>query len=237
MTNYITYLAIFDGAFADNLMQNVLRGIVPIIVLVVVFTIGLKIAEKKRMDKVRQNTQDMIDADDAANFARHRDISKEFFYTPSLVNLPVVQYSSEDMKKPAPTYMWQAKVIASAEKQMLRFDKQYTNVELKQMFGPANLDNVAKYEENFTNYIHALRHWAEALINADRRNDAQKVLEESIVAGSELSQSYTLLADIYKDSGNISTLKELLTKAQVSSMPGKNIAIKHIEALLKEAGA
>lgn len=237
MTNYITYLAVFDGLFAESLLQNVLRGIVPIVVLVVVVTIALKVAEKKRMDKARQNTQDMINADDAANSARHRDISKEFFYTANLADLPVSQYSDEDMAKPTPSYMWQQKVVAAADKQMLRFDRPYSNVELKQMFGPANLDNVAKYEENFTNFIHAMRHWAEALIKTDRYDDAKKVLEESIKAGSELSQSYTLLADIYHQAGDMPALKKLLTTAQASTMPGKNIATKRIEALLKGAKA
>ena len=235
MTNFFTYFAIFDGAFTENLMQNVLRGIVPIVVLVVVVTIAFKIAERKRMDKVRQNTQDMIDADDAANSARHRDIGEEFFYTASLSTLPVAQYSDEDMKKPVATYMWQMKVVKAAEKQMLHFDKQYSNVELKQMFGTSNLDNVAKYEENFSNFIHAMRYWAEALIAADKHKEAQKVLEESVKAGSELSQSYTLLADIYHRSNNLHALKQLLSTAQASAMPGKNIAIKHIEALLGEA--
>jgi hypothetical protein len=239
MTKIFIYFPILGANtdFAGNLMQNVLRGVVPILVLVVVVTIALKIAEKKRMDKVRQNSQNMIDADDASNYARHRDIGKEFFYTPGLSNLPLAQYSDDDMKKPVPPYMWQAKVVAAAEKQMLRFDRQYSNVELKQMFGPANLDNVAKYEENFSNFIHAMRYWAEALINSGRLSEAQKVLEQSVKAGSELSQSYTLLADIYKGSDNITGLKKLLAIVEKSSMPGKNIAIKHIGALLKEAGA
>jgi len=237
MTNLITYFVAFDGVFADNLMRNVLRGIVPILVLVVVIAVALKIAERKRMDKARQNTQDMINEDDAANSARNRDISEEFYYAPKLSDLPVAQYSDEDMRKPVPTYMWQAKVVAAAEKKMLRFDRQYSNVELKQMIGPANLENVAKYEENFTNFIHAMRHWAEALINTGQQADAQRVLEESIKAGSELSQSYTLLADIYYETGKSEPLKELLAAAQASTMPGKNIAIKHIDELLKETRA
>jgi len=228
---------VFDGVFAENLMANVLRGVVPILVLVVVITVAFKLAERKRLDKARQSTKDMMDADDAANTARHRDIGEEFFYTARLSDLPITQYSEEDMAKPASPYMWQAKVVAAAEKKMLHFDRQYSNVELKQMFGPANLDDVAKYEENFSNFIHAMRYWAEALINADKSAEAQKVLEESVKARSELSQSYTLLADIYKQSGNLSKLKELLSTVQASSMPGKNIAIRHIDALLKEAGA
>lgn len=228
---------VFDGVFAENLMANVLRGVVPILVLVVVITVAFKVAERKRLDKARQSTKDMMDADDAANLARHKDIGEEFFYTVSLSDLPITQYSEEDMAKPVSPYMWQVKVVAAAEKKMLRFDRQYSNVELKQMFGPSNLDNVAKYEENFTNFIHAMRFWAEALINADRREEAQKVLEESVRAGSELSQSYTLLADIYYQSRNFVSLKELLTTTQASAMPGKNIAAKHIDALLKEAGA
>ena len=227
---------IFDGVFTENLMNNLVRGLVPILVLVVVVTVALKIAERKRLDKVRQSTQDMIDDDEAANQARHRDITEDFFYTPNLANLPIEQYSEAEMAKPVAPFMWQQKVLAAAEKKMLRFDRQYSNVELKQMFGPANLDNVAKYEENFSNFIHATRHWAEALVAADRRSEARKVLVESVRAGSELSQTYTLLADIYYQLSNFDALKELLAVAKASPMPGKNIAIKHIEALLREAG-
>jgi hypothetical protein len=233
MENFITYFAIFDGVFAENLMQNVLRGVVPIVVLVVVVTIGMKIAERRRMDKVRQNSQDVIDADEAANYARNRDITAEFFYAPDMANLPVAQYSGEDMAKPAAPYMWQTKAVTAAEKKMLHFDRQYSNLELKQMFGPANLDHVAKYEENFSNFMHTMRHWAEALLAAGKDEDARRVLEESVRAGSELSHSYTLLADIYKGSSDFSALNELLAAARASAMPGKGIAIKHIEAIIK----
>jgi len=230
------FMVIFNTIFAESLLRNVLVGLVPIIVLVVVVTVGIKIAERKRMEKARQDTHDMLAADDAANMARNRDICDRFFYTASLEKLPITEYSAADMAKPVPTYMWQAKVIKAAAKQMLHFDKQYTNVELKQMFGPANLDNVAKYEENFANYMHAMRFWAEALITANNKADAQRVLEESVSAGSELSQSYTLLADIYNESKQTGKLQELLAAAEASTMPGKGIATKHIGAILAGAG-
>ncbi|MCL2573051.1 MAG: hypothetical protein FWE34_00690 [Defluviitaleaceae bacterium] len=234
MTNFITILAL-DGSFAENLMHNVLRGIIPIVVLIVVIGLAIRVTNRKRKDAARQNTQDMMEANEAANQTRNKEIGEELFFTPDMARLPIVQYSQEDMQKPVPPYMWQTKVLDAAQKKMLRFDRQYTNVELKQMFGAANLDNVANYEENFTNFIHAVRFWAEALIATENTDDAQKVLEESVNVGSELSQSYTLLADIYKNSRNLVALQGLLDKVQASNMPGKNIAIKHINALFEEA--
>ena len=70
------------------------------------------------------------------------------------------------------------------------------------------------------------------MIADNRQDEARKVLEESIDAGSEQSQSYTLLGDIYANTGNRDALKELYTRLQKSAMPGKSIAVAHIEKLL-----
>jgi len=218
--------------FADTLTRNLIMGIVPVLLLAVFIFIAIKMANRKRVSDVQQKTTDMLNEDYAAGRARSQDVSEEFYYTADLAALPVVEYSADDVARPHPCYVWQEKALKAAERKMLRFDRTYSNVELKQMYGSANLEYVAQNEENFTNFIHAMRYWAEALIADGRQDEAQRVLQASIDAGSELSQSYTLLGDIYANAGNHNALKELHTGLQKSTMPGKGIAIGHIEQLL-----
>ena len=224
---------IFGGfSFADTLTRNLIMGIVPVLLLAVFIFAAVKMSNRKRVSDVQQKTTDMLNEDYAAGLSRSRDVGEEFFYSPDMAALPVVEYSADDVAKPHPAYVWQEKVLAATKREMLRFDRTYTNVELKQMYGSANLEYVAQNEENFTNFIHAMRFWAEALIADDRQDEARKVLEESISAGSEQSQSYTLLGDIYASTENHDALQELHARLQKSTMPGKNIAIGHIEQLL-----
>ena len=223
-----------EEGFNDALMRNLLIPILSAIVLVAFFMVAIKLAGRKRAGQGRQNTEDMLDLDNTANLARNKDIGEEFFYQVDLAALPIAEYTEEEMKKPHPAYIWQKKVVDMAAKKMLRFDRQYTNVELKQMYGPSNLEFVARYEENFTNFIHAMRHWAEALTAQGATEDAMTVLEASVQAGSELSQSYTLLADIYAGKGNTSALHKLRQTLETTNMPGRAIAQKHIDKLIGE---
>lgn len=224
---------IFIGGFTDVLINSLIRGVLPIVMLVLIFLLVLNIASKRR-GVARQKVENMLDENIAADSARNKDIGEEFFYTPILENLPINEYSEEEKAAPSADFLWQSKVVEIAKKKMLRFDRQYSNIELKHMFGASNLESVARYEENFSNYNHALRHWAEALLGLEKIKEAERALEESVASGSEISQSYTLLANIYFKTENINALKELKAKAQASSMPGKKIAVTYIDNLLAE---
>jgi len=227
--------AFLQEGFASILLGNVLIGIVPILVLVVFFVIVVRLANRRKKGDVRQKTEDMLNKDNAANLTRNKEIGEELFYTPDEAKLPLREYTEAEMRQPVAAYMWQKKVVDISAKKMLRFDRAYSNVELKQMFGPSNLEYVARYEENFNNFIHSMRHWAEALLAAGQTEDARRILEESVAAGSELSQSYTKLADIYAEAGDAESLARLKSTVEKSPMPGKNIAAKHIENKLAEA--
>ena len=229
----LTTEGFFTPEAGDIFVRTVLRGVIPVLALVLLFVLAMRIAEKRSQSKSLEKTEKMLAEDEAANATRLKDIADDFYYVPNLSALPVRKYSDEEMARPHPCYMWQKKILDIHEKKMLRFDKQYTNVELKYMFGAANLEFVARYEENFTNFIHTMRNWAEALLAADMQDDALLVLKASVDAGSEASQSYTLLADIYASLGETKKLADLKKLVEQRNLPGKKIAISHIEKLLK----
>ncbi|MCL2619606.1 MAG: hypothetical protein FWD97_01560 [Defluviitaleaceae bacterium] len=222
---------ILGGDFADVLVRNVAIGLTPILLLALLVTIMIRLAKRKSHEKL-QRTADMLEENDEANNARARDVEDELLFHVIMEDLPLREYTAEEQEKPRPVCMWQNKVIQAASKKMLHFDSPKTNVELKKMFGRANLEFVARYEENFVNFIHAMRHWAEALLTEDKKDDAQQVLEIAVEAGSEVSQTYTLLADIYAEANDSEKLTALKDLAESRSLPGKAIVLSHIEKLL-----
>ena len=222
--------ALAEEGFANTLFDRLLVGIVPALILVALFTIALTVASKRR--KTRSNAHKMFDADNRANSARTKKISDELFFIPDINELPMQEYSFAETEIPNPAYLWQKKVADTHQKKMLRFDQEYTNIELKEMFGHANLEIIARYEENFTNFNHALVNWAKALQAHDNHKDAQKILEYAVSIGSEISAAYTLLADIYAAKNKPKALQELHEKAEQSTMPHKTPTLSHIQELI-----
>lgn len=220
-----------NGELANTLIRNIAIGLAPILILALFVILMIRLSNRKGNEKM-QYTAEMLKENDEANNARARNVEDELLFSIIMEDLPLREYTKEEQEGLNPAYMWQNKVIQAASKKMLHFDSPKTNVELKQMFGRANLEFVARYEENFVNFIHAMRHWAEALLAEDKKDDAQKVLEIAVESGSEVSQTYNLLADIYAEAnkgGKLKTLKEL---AENRSLPGKAIVLNHIEKLL-----
>ncbi|MDR2168004.1 MAG: hypothetical protein LBE35_09190 [Clostridiales bacterium] len=226
----MVFLAAFlEEGFADNLFGRLLMGIVPVVILVALFSVAVRIASRRT--KAQLKVDKMLEEDEAASRVRPKEIADDFYFKIDVAELPIREYTDDEEKTPHSAYFWQKKVLALCGKKMLHFDRPFSNVELKQMFGMANLEFVARYEENFTNFIHALRHWAEALINTNNLEDAQKVLEIANCAGSEISQTYTLLADIYAKQNNLPALKALKTQAEQSPLPNKSPTLTHIKNL------
>ncbi|MCL2170122.1 MAG: hypothetical protein FWB74_08880 [Defluviitaleaceae bacterium] len=204
--------AYLEPDFFGVLTSRLLTAIIPVVILIILFTIAVRLASKS--GKVRQKAEKLIAENEAANTARAREIEDEHFFKPELDKLPIRTFTAEEMSLPHPVYLWQNKVVQGASKKMLRFGSEQSNVELKRRYGLANLEFVARYEENFTNFCHGLRHWAQVLLLEGNEADAQMVLEFAVHAGSEISLTYTMLADIYKNQNDVQKLKELTSKSE-----------------------
>ncbi|MCL2575225.1 MAG: hypothetical protein FWE33_02215 [Defluviitaleaceae bacterium] len=222
--------AFFEDGFTDLLLGHLLFPIILAVILIIGITIVIRIGSKQ--GKIQRRTARMLADDSAANSVRLKKIDPSYFFVPNVDELPFKEYSDEDIKKPQGTYLWQKKALDASAKKMLHFDEEYSNTELKKMFGAANLEFVARYEENFTNYIHTLRNWAQALINDGFKDDAQKVLEFAAKAGSEVSQTYIMLADIYAEKNDNQALQSLKNTLATRRIPAKDAAITHIEKYL-----
>ena len=174
--------------------------------LAVAFLLILNFSSRRH----KQNLAKFLSDERDANLSRKKPIDPDAFIVPELKNLPILTNGSHIGSL---SYEKQQIAIIFSSKPMIHFREKKTNLEIKRAFGVSNLELVSEYEENFDRYCGFMVDWASALIAEENFFAAEKVLLESIKTGSELTKSYTLLADLYFLQKKHDKLDELLVMA------------------------
>lgn len=105
-----------------------------------------------------------------------------------------------------------------------------TNTDLKLTYGTANITVLMEYDQNFTVLVTYLQKWADSLYNLGAIKEAQTVLEYAVSIDSDVSTTYELLADIYRNANDMVALDSLIKHAEgLSSASGKMIVRKLIK--------
>ena len=102
-----------------------------------------------------------------------------------------------------------------------------TNTDLKLTYGTANITALTEYDQNFTVLVTSLQKWAEALYELGAVEETKTVLEYAVSVDSDVSTTYELLADIYREANDEAALEALIEHAEnLSSASGKIIVRK-----------
>lgn len=100
----------------------------------------------------------------------------------------------------------------------------YTNTDLKLSYGTANITCLTEYDQNYTLLVSTLQKWAEALYRGGAKKECRQVLEYAVSAGTDVSHTYFLLADLYDEEGESDLKCSLIEKASgISSLSSKVI--------------
>lgn len=100
-----------------------------------------------------------------------------------------------------------------SEKKIVNFTG-ISNTDLKLAYGTANIAILSEYDNNYTSLITTLQKLAENLIAINDMQNAVSVLEFAIQAGSDISKTFFLLADIYQESGSPEKIEALIQQAE-----------------------
>lgn len=109
-----------------------------------------------------------------------------------------------------------------------------SNSDLKITYGLPNFETMSKIGEDFDRSCVLLNSYAKALVESNMTKDAQTVLEFAIGVGSDLSESYIMLADIYKKSSQSEKLNFLREQISNSNMLLKNHILNKIDDSVQE---
>ena len=173
-------------------------------------------ANRKRVKSIEA----FLEEEREANESRKKEIEPEYRYEPDLTLLPELSGDSKQEEN----------VKKFARRNMLRFPKRYTNIELKKAYGPSQLEDIARCEENFNSYVLSLIEWAELCADTGRQTDAVAITEHAISLGSEYRKGYRLIARLYLERGEEGKLDSL-----IKEVDGRNFADEGAKRLALKA--
>ena len=160
-----------------------------------------------------------------ANFTRKKDISHLPYIIIPIDSLPFKDTDNNSIKR------YQETIKTLADRKLLNLSNQ-TNTELKLNYGTANFPFLMNCDTLYSELIKTLQLWGKALYDTNNLLDAKTVLEFAIACKTDISASYTLLADIYSSSNETEKIKTLLESAKDLNSPYKKSVITHLENIL-----
>ena len=181
--------------------------------LFILFVVFFNIKLRKASKEIENSNANFWKRERESMFARKKSLDNLNYISVSLNDLPMLKEEElfSDAEKKA--YSHQKTALSLASKPMLNLSS-ISNTDLKLQYGPANLENLMSYEQNYENLIKSLLNWGRYLKEANRTSDAIAVLEKAVSIGSDLSQNYILLSDLYRETQQIDKLLSLKNEVE-----------------------
>ncbi len=151
---------------------------------------------RKNKNKDPQSVRSYLSREDAANSTRRKDISNLPYIEVPLHTLPL-DITLNDEKKQLQILEYIKEIKTLSEKKMLNLIG-ISNTDLKEQYGPANLELLTMYDMNYSRYIRNLHLLAECIYN-EYPEQAVEIWEYCLSIGTDISGTYNALAKHYTD--------------------------------------
>ena len=149
---------------------------------------------RKSSKTEKQNIQSFLKRESNANSTRKKDISNLDYIKVPLDTFPF-DITLNDEKMQSKIVEYKKEILLLAEKPMLNL-LGVTNTELKEQYGPANLEQLSICDQNYCQYIRTLHLFAEC-IYIEYPKEAVEILEYCLSIGTDISRTYDLLGHYY----------------------------------------
>lgn len=154
----------------------------------------------------------------------------------SLDDLPYIKLPMEifpmDLLQDVPKIEDYRQIILSLQELPIVNFTGLSNTDLKLRYGAPNIDLLTSYDQNYTLLVRTLQQWAQALYDGGFPKQACQLLEFSISTGTDVSATYRLLCQIYKEQGTPEKIDALYPVAETLNSAMQ----KPIVRILQESG-
>lgn len=189
----------------------------------IVFVLWLRVKMNRTNSESNKDSDAFWEREEKANFARSKDISTLSYLKVSEAELPFSN-SAEDEQE---TYL-EGEVKKFLNKKMINLSA-FSNTELKEQYGIANLDILSEYDQNFLLFIRNLSNWGCYLYEKNDLARAKQIMEYSISIESDISKVYTTLGHIYAAEGNLQKINDLITTVENSDAALKTSIVRQLQ--------
>ena len=199
----------------------------PILPFFLIFLIWLTFRIKSLDAKQEKEQADFWAREKAANATPAKDISNLSYITIPIEKFPL-NFSDDDS-----VLEIESQLKELSTHRLLNLTNM-SNTDLKLTYGVPNYDTMVAISEDFDKVCILLNSYAKALISAERYDDAKGVLEFAVGVGTDISESYIMLADIYKKSSQSEKLNFLREQIIKSNLMLKNSILNKIDNSIDE---
>ena len=179
---------------------------------------------RKNNGSDKQTVDAYLTREDAANATRRKDLAKLPYVTVPFDMLPL-DITLNDEKKQLKIAEYKKEIQNLSSERMLNLIG-ISNTELKELYGPANLDVLTIYDQNYSRYIRMLQAFSECIYE-EYPEKAASIMEYCISIGTDISNTYELLGRYYLEHNDKKRFLSLYDKIPVkTSISGKIISNK-----------
>ncbi len=193
----------------------------PILPFFLLFIVLLAIRLKTLYAKQEQQETEFWDKERQANITPAKDISNLRYITIPIDKFPIHFSTDEDIQE------IESELIELSKHKLLNLIG-ISNTDLKLTYGVPNFETMSKIGDDFDRVCVLLNKYAQALFEAERYDDVITVLEFAVGVGTDISESYTLLANCYRLKEMDAKLDLLKTQVEQSKLLLKDSILQKI---------
>lgn len=195
--------------------------------VIIIFIIWLQFEIGKSSSRSKKISERFWEAESQSNMARRKDISMLNYIIINKEVLPLANTNDNTIDSYRDT------ILKLTDKKIVNLSG-FTNTELKNKYGIANINLLSEYDNNYITLISILQKWAERLYKAGYQQEALNVLEYAVTCKTNVSKTYRILAELYKQLNTPEKINSLLNTIEPLSIYGKDKLIQEIKAFLIE---
>ena len=189
----------------------------------IVFIVWLSFMITRSRRAMELQEKQFWDREKQANRTRRKSLDGLAYITIPLDKLPLDLNTDQDDIREC------VDIIRTLSTQTIVNLTGYTNTDLKLMYGAPNITALTEYDQNYTLLARTLQKWAALLHAQGHITQARTILEFAVSTRTDVSGTYRLLADIYKDSGESEKVAGLMEAAQALPDFSRNIITRLLQ--------
>lgn len=180
-------------------------------ILVIIFILWLQYEIRKSSKKSDAASASFREREAKSNLVRRVDISNLNYLTIRPEQLPLGDNKDETINS------YRDIILGLVNKKIINLSS-YNNTDLKNKYGAANLHQLQEYDNNYTILISILHKWAQRLYHQGDIQGSKAILEYAVSLHSDATNTYRLLAEIYKTEKTPEKIDQL-----IKIIPGLNM--------------
>lgn len=174
----------------------------------IVFIIWLRV-KTKQGEKVSTWDEEYWQKEYQSNFARKKDLDNLDYITVDLDRLPMKDSCEEEEQD------LRSQLQKVLDQPILNLGNM-SNADVKLSYGIANFETISIYDQNYTKLIRGLNQWGKYCFEHEKYDRAKQILEYALELGSDISTTYTMLADIYLQADSLDKVQALIGQVDQS---------------------